>query len=124
MMNNQQFGKKLEKRTLQFGVRVIQLPSTLPNTPEGRVVRNQFIKSGTSVGANYREANRARSKADFIHKMKICETEASEAVFLLKIIEERSWADEHDIRVLIREAGELLGIFTSAGNKLKNKNLK
>ena len=58
-------------------VRIIRLSTTLPNTPEGRFIRNQITKSGTSIGANYREANRARSKADFKNKIKICESEAS-----------------------------------------------
>lgn len=86
-MNNKEFGKNLEERTLEFALRVIRLSSSLPNVPEGRVARNQFTKSGTSIGANYREANRSRSKADFMHKIKICETEASETIFWLKIIE-------------------------------------
>jgi four helix bundle protein len=64
-MDNKEFAKELEKRTREFGVRVIHLSITLPNTPEGKVIRTQMTKSGTSVGANYREANRARSKADF-----------------------------------------------------------
>lgn len=118
-MNNKEFGRKLEDRTLKFGIQVIRLSSTLPNTPESRVVRNQFTKAGTSVGANYREANRSRSKADFIHKMKICETEASETVFWLKIIEKQTWGDKQEVQSLIKEAGELLGIFTSAGKNLK-----
>ncbi|HKI43815.1 MAG TPA: four helix bundle protein [Balneolales bacterium] len=84
-MNNKEFGKNLEDGTLRFAIKVIHLPSKLPNTPEARVVRNQFTKSGTSVGANYREVNRSRSKADFYHKTKICETEASETIYWLKL---------------------------------------
>ena len=72
-LTNKEFSKSLEKRTLEFGVNVIRLSTSLPNTPEGRVIRNQVTKSGTSIGANYREANRARSKADFVNKIKICE---------------------------------------------------
>ena len=68
-MNNREFAAGLEKRTLQFAVRIIRLSSHLPNTPEGRVVKNQVTKSGTSMGANYREANRARSRADFKNRI-------------------------------------------------------
>jgi len=68
-MNRKKFAKELEKRTRQFAVRIIKMSTKLPNTPEGRVVRNQLTKAGTSVGANYREANRARSKADFRNKI-------------------------------------------------------
>ena len=71
------FAKELEERTKQFAIRIIRLSSTLPNTPEGRAIRTQMTKAGTSVGANYREANRARSKADFRNKIAICESEAS-----------------------------------------------
>ena len=64
-MDHKKFGKELEKRTRRFAVRIIHLSTTLPNTPEGKVIKNQITKSGTSIGANYREANRSRSKADF-----------------------------------------------------------
>ena len=53
-MSRKQFAKELEKRTRQFAVRIIKISVKLPNTPEGRVVRNQLTKAGTSVGANYR----------------------------------------------------------------------
>jgi len=80
-VNNKEFSKKLEHRTLKFALRIIRLSAKIPNTPEGRVVRNQITKAGTSVGANYREANRARSRADFKNKIAICETEASETQY-------------------------------------------
>jgi len=59
-MDNKEFAKQLEKRTREFAVRIIRLSITLPNTPEARVIRSQMTKSGTSVGANYREANRSQ----------------------------------------------------------------
>lgn len=77
-MERKQFAKDLEKRTRKFAVQIIRLSTTLPGVSEGIVVRNQITKSGTSVGANYREANRSRSRADFKNKIKICESEASE----------------------------------------------
>ena len=66
--NPKEFAKELEKRTKKFAIQIIRLSSRLPNTPEGRIVRNQVTKAGTSIGANYREANRARSKSDFRNK--------------------------------------------------------
>jgi len=116
-MDNKEFAKQLEKRTREFAVRIIRLSSTLPNTPEARVIRSQMTKSGTSVGANYREANRARSKADFKNKIKISESEASETQYWLEIIvkvKRLSWAK---VKREYEECGELLGIFTSAANK-------
>jgi len=84
-MENKEFAKLLEKRTRDFGVRIIRLSTALPNTPEGREIRRQITKSGTSVGANYREANRARSRADFKNKIRICESEASETQYWMVI---------------------------------------
>ena len=68
-MDNKEFSKELEKRTRKFAVRAICLSTALPNTPEGRVMRNQITKSGIFIGANYRESNRARSKPDFKNKI-------------------------------------------------------
>ena len=116
-MNRKKFAKDLEKRTRQFAVRIIKISAKLPNTPEGRVVRNQLTKAGTSVGANYREANRARSKADFRNKIKICESEASETQFWLEVITEVKWLSGEEIKTDYEECSELLALFTSIGSK-------
>ena len=68
-MENKEFSKKLEARTKAFAIRIIKLSANLPNTVEGKIVRNQLTKAGTSIGANYREAN--RSEADQILKTKL-----------------------------------------------------
>jgi len=93
------------------------LSITLPNTPEGKVIRNQIIKSGTSVGANYREANRSRSRADFKNKIKICESEASETQYWLEVIVETGWLTWDKVKPEYEECSELLAIFTSIGKK-------
>lgn len=116
-MDNKQFGKELEKRTRLFAVRIIRLSSKLPNTPEGKVVRTQLTKCGTSVGANYREANRSRSKADFRNKISICESEASETQYWLEVIVEVGWLPWENIKAEYEECSELLAIFTSAHSK-------
>lgn len=116
-MDNKEFAKRLEKRTRKFAVRIIRLSMMLPDTPEGRVVRNQFTKSGTSVGANYREANRARSKADFKNRIRICESEASETQYWLEVIVDVKWLSWAKVKCDYDECGELLAIFTSAGAK-------
>ena len=116
--NNKEFSKKLEQRTRKFAVKIIRLSTTLPNTPEGMVIRNQITKSGTSIGANYREANRARSKADFKNKVKICESEASETQYWLEVIAEANLLSWEKIKSEYDECSELLAIFTSIG---KNK---
>ncbi len=61
-MDNKEFSKQMEVRTKKFAIRIIELSISLPNTPENRVIKNQVTKSGTSIGANYREANRQKIK--------------------------------------------------------------
>ena len=116
-MDNKEFSKELEKRTRKFAVRAIRLSTALPNTPEGRVIRNQITKSGTSIGANYRESNRARSRPDFKNKIKICESEASETQYWMEVIREVKWLPWEKIRSDYEECSELLAIFTSIGKK-------
>ncbi len=117
-MDNKEFAKQLEERTLMFGVRIIQLSVKLPKSDEARVIRTQITKSGTSIGANYREANRSRSKADFKNKIKICESESSETVYWLKIIRFLKWLKDDEIDWEYKESKELLAIFTSISNNL------
>ncbi|PCJ27181.1 MAG: four helix bundle protein [Flavobacteriales bacterium] len=118
-MDNKEFGKQLENRTKTFAISIIRLSISLPHTEEGRVIKNQITKSGTSVGANYREANRSRSKADFKNKIKISESEASETVYWLEIIEEMDWVNPKTLQLILKESNELLAIFTSISTKLK-----
>ena len=116
-MDNKQFSKELERRTRKFAVSIIRLSSALPNTPEGMAVRNQITKAGTYIGANYREANRARSKADFRNKIKICESEGSETQYWLEVIVDVKWLPWEKIKPEYDECSELLAIFTSIGKR-------
>jgi len=118
-MDNKEFSKLLESRTKKFALSIIRLSISLPNMPESRVIKNQITKSGTSIGANYREANRSRSKADFKNKVKISESEASETVYWLEIIKDLNWVDDKTMKLIEVEAAEILAIFTSISNKLK-----
>ncbi len=107
----------LEARTFKFAKEIIRLSVKLPNTPEGRVIQNQITKAGTSIGANYREANRARSRAEFKSKIGICAGEASETLYWLEIIKEMEWVSGDVIKPDFDECGELLAIFSSIGKK-------
>ena len=120
-MDNKEFSKQLEDRTKGFAISIIRLSVSLPDFPEAKVVRNQVTKSGTSIGANYREANRSRSKADFSSKIRICESEASETVYWLEIISDLKWTDQKNIDLIMIEANEILAIFTSISKKLRKK---
>jgi four helix bundle protein len=117
-MENKEFSKKLEQRTKAFAIRIIRLSSLLPDSVEGKIIRNQLTKSGTSIGANYREANRARSRADFKNKIKICESEANETCYWLEIIDELKWIGANESESVLVEGNELLAIFTSIGKNL------
>ena len=119
-MNNKDFSKRLEKRTKNFALSIINLSTKLPYSPEGKVIRNQITKSGTSIGANYREANRSRSKADFYHKIKISESEASETIYWLEILE-RIVRNNPPPQNLLKESNELLALFTAIIAKLRQK---
>ena len=118
-MENKEFSKRLEKRTKAFAISIIKLSVNLPNSIEGKVIRNQLTKSVTSIGANYREANRARSKADFKNKIKISESETNETCYWLEIIEDIKWTEPQLLESALNEANELLAIFTSIGKNLQ-----
>lgn len=81
------------------------------------VIRNQITKSASSIGANYREANRSRSKADFRNKIKICESEASETQYWLEVIAEVKWLSGDEIKPEYNECSELLALFTAIGKR-------
>jgi len=118
-MENKEFAKQLEDRTKKFAISIIMLSASLPDTSEGRVIRRQITRSGTSIGANYREANRARSKADFTSRTGICESEASETIYWLEIIDEMQWVSKQKLEPVMKESTEILAIFASIGKTLK-----
>ncbi len=117
-MTNKEFAQKLELRTEDFSVLIINFSAKLGNKPEALVLRNQLTKSGTSIGANYREANRSRSPKDFKNKIKISESEASETVYWLRILSKLNWVAQDKMKPVVDESKELLAIFTSIANNL------
>lgn len=114
------FAANFEKRTKDFGVKIILTLRRLKEGDEGRIIKNQVFKSATSIGANCREANRSRSKADFRSKIRICEAEASETVYWLEIIDELNWISDDKLNELLKEAKELLAILTSISKNSKD----
>jgi four helix bundle protein len=111
--------KDLRERTKKFALKIIQLVSSLPNTREADIIGRQLLKAGTSVGANYREANRARSKAEFRAKIGIVEQESDESLYWLEILKESRIAKGKLLEELLVEADELVAIFTTIGKKSK-----
>lgn len=120
-MKNREFAKELEKRTKNFALRIIKFVSGFPKNKIYDVIGHQLLKSGTSIGANYREANRAESRKDFIHKIGIVEKEAAESQYWLEICEEINLGDKHDREWLLKESGELIAIFSKIGKTTKKK---
>ncbi len=111
--------RQLEDRTKAFAIQVIRFVAKLPRSRICDVLGYQLVKSGTSVGANYREANRAESRADFVHKVAIVEKECSESLYWLELCDEAGIGDQLVRSQMLRECGELLAIFTSVGKSTK-----
>lgn len=87
---------ELERRTKLFALKTIAFVGTLPHTKDASVIEYQLVKSGTSVGANYREANRGESRADFIHKIALVEKERLlKAVIGWSFVTKPGWATLH-----------------------------
>jgi four helix bundle protein len=104
----------LKKRTKQFGLRVIRLVESLPSTQTARTIGNQLLRSGMSVGANYRAACRGRSKADFVAKAGISLEEADECLYWMEMLQEAGIIPADKLKDLMKEADELVAIFTAS----------
>jgi four helix bundle protein len=110
----------LEDRTKKFAVQVVKTVAAFPRTSEGQIIGRQLLKAGTSIGANYREANRAESKDDFVHKIGVAEKEAAETIYWLEICRDSGIGPEKQIAGLLDESGQLLAILITIGRKAKN----
>jgi four helix bundle protein len=104
----------LKVRTKEFALQIIRLFRTLPRSEEARIIGKQILRSGTSVGANYRAACRSRSKAEFISKISIVLEEADETVFWLELLSQSEISSPTKIEGLLAEANELTSIFVSS----------
>lgn len=105
---------KMKKRAKEFAKRIIKLCRALPDNREGRLIGNQIFRSGTSVGANYRSACRAKSTRDFIAKLSIVEEEADETLFWLELISEMEILDGNLLEPLMKENNEIISIIVSS----------
>lgn len=104
----------LKRRTKQFSLRVIKLVESLPSTTTARTIGNQLLRSGMSVGANYRAACRGKSKADFIAKAGISLEEADECMYWMEMLQEANIVPIEKLKDLMKEANELVAIFTAS----------
>ena len=106
-------------RTTEFALRVVRMCVSLPKTVEAKVLGKQVLRSGTSVGANYREAKRSRSKAEFISKIGECLKELDETSYWLELLVRSGILPAKKLAPLRDENNQLLAIFTAISKKAK-----
>lgn len=106
--------ERLKERTKRFAVRIIKLADALPQRRSCDIIGRQIIGSATSVGANYRAACRARSKAEFVSKLHIVQEESDETQYWLEILQLSNVIADSEYQELYREASELTAIFTAS----------
>jgi len=111
----------IEIRLVKFAARIMNMAEVLPNNTAAKHLGAQIIRSGTAPALNYAEVRGAESKADFIHKMKICLKELRETMVCLELIESRGWFKEGKLSALLRENDELIAIFVSSAKTARTK---
>jgi four helix bundle protein len=110
----------LNERTARLGERVINFVKKLPRNEVNKPLINQIVRAGTSVGANYMEADCAESKKDFQYKISLCKKESKESTHWLRMIARANPQHKQEARILWREAQEFTLIFSSIINSSKN----
>jgi four helix bundle protein len=111
----------LRDRTKQFAIGIVKLVRMLSSNEESKIIGRQLMRSATSVAANYRAVCRARSKAEFIAKIGVVVEEADETVFWLEMITDLKILSSEKMNILIKEANELLAIFSASNQTARGK---
>ena len=106
--------EEMKQRTKAFALRVIRLVQALPRNEVARTVGGQLLRSGTSVGANYRSACRAKSRPDFVHKLKIVEEECDESLYWMELLVEGELISAGRLQALQQEGSEILSIVVAS----------
>lgn len=113
--------RDLQQRLLEYGVRIIKLVESLPNTLTGRRIADQLLRSGTSVGANYEEARGAESREDFAHKLQIALKELRESNYWLRLISGAQLLPPDRMGAIIDESNQLRALLSKAVATTKGK---
>ena len=116
--------RDLSERTLEFGLRIIRLYRSLPSSVDAQVIGKQLLRSGTSVGANFRETKRAYSNAEFLSKLGICLKECDETLCWIELLEKAEMFPSSKLADLKDEADQLIAIFTTISKRIKAKSGK
>jgi four helix bundle protein len=119
MNNKLEFAMKMQARTKAFAVQIVKFFGKLPKTDEARVLGRQLLRAGTSIAANYRAVCRAKSDADFIHKLGTVVEEADESLLWLELLEEAGICPAAQVATLKKEADELVRILQTSLNTAK-----
>lgn len=114
----------LRKRTKDFALRIIRVYSSLPSSTVAQVIGKQVLRSGTSVGAHYREAYRSRSDAEFISKLEVGLQELEETIYWFELLIESNIVSKKRLENLSNEASELIAIFITSVKKVKQRRKK
>ena len=112
---------ELKARTKRYGLEVIRVCDSLPNTRAANIIAHQLIRCATSIGANYRAACRSRSNADFASRIGITLEEADESVYWLELLSESGIKTEQHLSTLMKEGRELVAIFTASHQTARKK---
>ena len=111
----------LRTRTTDFALRIIKLYTSLPKTSEAQVLGKQVLRSGTSIGANYREGHRAKSDSDIVNKFESVLQELDETDYWLDLLVRSGILSAQKAEALIKETNELIAIFTTIVTKIKKR---
>ena len=109
----------MKTRTKAYANRIVELCQALPNNWVARILGQQLLRSGTSVGANYRSVCRAKSKSDFINKLRIVEEECDESLFWMELLADNQLMKAQRLAPLMQEAGEILAIIVSTAKSAR-----
>ena len=113
-MNTLNRAKQLQDRTKKFAIRIIEAFARLPRDEASRIIGRQFLRSGTSMAANYRASCRARSQADFISKISVVTEEVDEMLFWFELLVEGELVEKKFVEPLMKECEDLLKIFSAS----------
>jgi four helix bundle protein len=113
--------QEFKKRTKDVALRIIKVVETLPRTWSAEIIGKQLLRSGTSVGANYRAACRGKSTADILHKLSIVEEEADESLYWIELLIESKLVSEKKLSVLFNDINEIVAMTVSSIKTLRAK---
>lgn len=115
--------EQLKTRTKKFAIEVIQFTEKIPRTRAGRVIEDQFLRSGTSVGSNYRAVCKAKSRKDFINKLNIVAEESDETQFWLELLMESGMMKNEEVAEIYDESRQITAMITASIRTAKQNGL-